>query len=429
MKQTFKTLIVNILTYEAKMLLKRTKPFVIVITGSVGKTSTKDAIYAAIKNNISARKSEKSFNSELGVPLTVLGLPNAWNNPLMWLKNIVDGFFQILSPHSYPNVLVIEAGVDRPGDMKHLASWLKPDVVVLTRLPDIPVHVEYFSRPEEVIAEKMELVKALKPEGILVYNHDDPIVESQLKEVRQQTIGFSRYLPSAYTATADKMVYHDDILVGSECTVSHNNESVVVRIKGTVGEHHSYGIAAALAVASTLDISLADASAGLQTLSFPPGRMRIIPGLKSTTIIDDTYNSSPVAVEAALNALHEVRTAKRRIAVLGDMLELGQFSIQEHERVGALAAKQADILFTLGVRARKIAEGALENGMDEALIFQYEDVMRAGRELQQILEPGDVILIKASQGIRAERVVEEIMADPDAASELLVRQDSAWKRR
>jgi UDP-N-acetylmuramoyl-tripeptide--D-alanyl-D-alanine ligase len=110
------------------------------------------------------------------------------------------------------------------------------------------------------------------------------------------------------------------------------------------------------------------------------------------------------------------------------MLELGKFSSSEHERIGVLAATSADILLTVGIRARKIAEAALHHGLKESSIFQYDDVDRAGRELQALLQPGDVVLVKASQGIRAERIIEEVMADPDLAAQLLVRQEKAWKR-
>ena len=154
--------------------------------------------------------------------------------------------------------------------------------------------------------------------------------------------------------------------------------------------------------------------------------MRIVAGLKDTVIIDDTYNSSPTAAERALSTLLELKTGGSRIAVLGDMLELGQFSVREHEKLGEQAAETADVLFTVGVRARKIAEGALEAGMNEKRIFQYDDAVSAGRELQNYIKKGDVILVKGSQGIRCERIVADIMAHPEQAEALLVRQSSVW---
>jgi len=429
MKQIFKKFIVFILNYEARLLLFRAKPFIITITGSVGKTSTKDAIFSVLKNYRRTRKSEKSFNSEIGVPLSILGLPNAWDNPWLWLKNLIDGAIISLFSKQYPEVLVLETGVDRPGDMANLAKWLKSDIVIITSLPDVPVHVEYFATPEAVTKEKLELLKALKPNGVFIYNHDDDKLSAITKEVRQPSIGYGRYNPTQFLASADTVLYRDDVAIGTIFTLKHLDETVQIRVMGSVGLQNTYTYSAAAAVASQFDITLEAVANALQDHQVPPGRMRLLSGIKNSLIIDDTYNSSPTAVESALLSLKELKGAKRKIAILGDMLELGHFSSREHEKVGELVPKCADVLITLGVRSRKIAKVALEFGMNEEFIFQYDDVMRAGRELQNYLQPGDVVLVKASQSIRAEKIVEEIMADPELASELLVRQDEAWKKR
>ena len=144
-------------------------------------------------------------------------------------------------------------------------------------------------------------------------------------------------------------------------------------------------------------------------------------------IIDDTYNSSPIALESALVTLSELRGFSRKVAVLGDMLELGRHSVSAHEAAGNQAAKTADILITVGIRARGIAEAALNSGMSEKNILQYEDSVTAGRELQNLIQPGDVILIKGSQGICMERAVADIMAQPELAEEQLVRQSAVWQ--
>ena len=429
MKMVLKKIVVAVLTFEAKVLLRRTKPFIIAITGSVGKTSTKDAIFTILKNHKKTRKSQKSFNSEIGVPLSILGLPNAWGNPFLWLKNFFDGFMIAFFSRNYPEVLVLECGVDRPGDMAALTKWLSPDIVVMTRLPDVPVHVEFFGTPEAVVAEKMELLKALKPDGVFIYNHDDVKLQNAVKDVRQSAVGFSRYLPTHFTASSDAIVYHNDEPVGSTFTLTHLNESVPIKVMGSIGMQNAYTFAAAAAVASQFDISLQSVAEAVLEHQSPPGRMRMIPGIKGTLIIDDTYNSSPVAVEAALTSLSEIRGAKRKIAIIGDMLELGQFSSRAHEKVGEQVPKCADVLFTLGVRARKIAETAIEFGLHEKNVFQHDDIARAGRELQAFIKPGDVILIKASQGIRAEKIVEEIMAHPELATKQLARQEASWKLR
>jgi UDP-N-acetylmuramoyl-tripeptide--D-alanyl-D-alanine ligase len=427
MKSIFKKIVVAILTLEAKLLLKRTNPQIIAITGSVGKTSIKDSVYTVLKGTLHVRKSEKSFNSEIGVPLSVLGLPNGWNSPWLWLKNIIDGAMLVLHPGEYPKILVLEMGVDRPGDMDKLTAWIKPDVVVLTRLPDVPVHVEFFSSPEAVIEEKVKLVQALKPDGVFVYNQDDEKIVEVAGSVLQRAVGYSRYSLSPYTASGDKIVYENGQVVGFEFILTHLTEAVTMRVQGSLGVQHAYNYAAAAAVASVFDISIQDCAEALSNHIPPQGRMRIIPGIKKTLIIDDTYNSSPIASEQALKTLGELRGVKRRIAVLGDMMELGQFSIREHERIGTLVAQHADVLVTVGVRARGFSKGAMDAGMNPKNIFEYDDALRAGREIQTFIKEGDVLLVKGSQSIRAERFVEELMEEPLRAEELLVRQSGDWK--
>lgn len=429
MKDIFKKFIVAVMTAEARMLLHRTKPTIIAITGSVGKTSTKDAIFTVLKNHKRARKSQKSFNSEIGVPLSILGLPNAWSNPFAWLKNIIDGLFIALWSTDYPEVLILETGVDRPGDMASLTRWLSPHIVVMTRLPDVPVHVEYFDSPEAVVREKLTLLDALVPDGVFIYNHDDEKLQAATKAVRQSAVGFSRYVPSHFTASQDAILYHDDRPVGCSFSISHLDETALLKVRGAVGTPAIYSYTAACAVAAQFDISLSECATALVEHYATPGRLSVLPGIKGTVIIDDTYNSSPIAVEAALETLRDLKGFTRKIAVLGDMLELGKYSASEHERVGALVPASADLLITLGVRSRATAKAALEHGMSEKVVWQYDDSSRAGRELQNLIAPGDVILIKASQGIRAERVVEEIMAEPERAHQVLVRQDTSWQYR
>ena len=427
MKEIFKKIIIAILTLEAKILLKRTRPQIIAVTGSVGKTSIKDAIFEVFKGTTHVRKSEKSFNSEIGVPLSVLGLPNAWNNPFFWIKNIFDGALIALHPHEYPKLLILEMGVDRPGDMDKLTSWIRPDVVVLTRLPDVPVHVEFFESPEAVIKEKKKLVDALKPDGVLVYNQDDEKVMEVVQTAFQRSIGYSRYSLSPFTASADKIIYEDGRAVGFEFLLTHLDRATLMRVNGSLGVQHAYNYAAASAVASVFSIDIDAVAEALRSYVPPAGRMRIVRGIKETLIIDDTYNSSPTASERSLATLGELKGVKRRIAVLGDMMELGQFSIREHERIGRLIPHSVDILATIGVRSRGFSKGAIEAGMNPKNIFEFDNALQAGKEMQTFIQAGDVLLVKGSQSIRAERFVEELMAEPERAEELLVRQDPMWK--
>ena len=144
MKDTFKKIIVKILKIESKLVLAKYKPKVIAITGSVGKTSTKDAVYAVVSEFAYVRRSEKSYNSQIGLPLTILGIPNGWSDPLVWFSNILKGFWLVVWPHKYPEWLVLEVGVGKPGDMKEITSWLSTDVVIITAIGDTPSHIEFF---------------------------------------------------------------------------------------------------------------------------------------------------------------------------------------------------------------------------------------------------------------------------------------------
>lgn len=426
MHELFKYVVTKILMYEAKFLLWRKRPIIIGITGSVGKTTTKDAIYAALKSTVNVRKSEKSFNSNIGVALTILGLQNAWNNPFLWLKNIFDGALHALIPIHYPEVLVLELGVDRPGDMKTLTDFIKPDIVVLTRLPDMPVHVEFFSSPEEVRQEKLVLVQALKQDGVFIYNNDDERIRQYVEEVRQPSFGYSRYSHAHFQVKADKILYDGGQASGMEFTLSHLDKEVIVQLQGVLGVQHAYNIAAAMAVAHQFEVPLEAAAAAFKDFKPAPGRMRLLGGRNKTLIIDDTYNSSPVAAERALQTLAEMRVPKRKVAILGDMLELGQYSVGEHERMGAMAAEAVDVLITLGLRSRGTAKAALEYGLSEKHVFQYDNAESLAAEIDSLIKPEDVILVKGSQSIRAERVVKALLHEPEKMSRFLVRQDSVW---
>jgi UDP-N-acetylmuramoyl-tripeptide--D-alanyl-D-alanine ligase len=143
MRTIFRKTLIQILIAESKLVLMRYKPRVIAITGSVGKTSTKDALYAVLSKVAYVRKSEKSFNSQIGLPLTILGLPNGWNNLGVWISNILRGLWLIIGPNHYPRWLVLEVGVGKPGDMQETASWLRTDAVIMTAIGETPAHIEF----------------------------------------------------------------------------------------------------------------------------------------------------------------------------------------------------------------------------------------------------------------------------------------------
>ncbi len=437
MKRVLKLLVVFLLTLEARLVLRRYHPFVVAVTGSVGKTSTKDAIFEVLKGSIKARKSEKSFNSEIGVPLTVLGLSNEWLDPFGWAMNLLRGLMMLVVRVPYPELLVLEIGADHPGDIKRAMRWLTPDIAVVTRLPDLPVHVEYFSSPEEVAREKAELVRALRPTGVFVANADDPMVTalSSLTRAHMLTYGFGETAMVRGSGQGIDYGTRDDrkVPLGMKCAIDHRGESYDLRMKGVLGDHVLLPALAAFAVGVARKIPLQDIALSLSVLETPRGRMRIIPGRNGSIIIDDSYNSSPVALGAALETLKGVE-ANHRIAVLGDMLELGKYSETEHWDAGRALGGWVDRLVTVGRRARGIAEGAKTAGLPEGMIRTFSNSKEAGEWLMPELRTGDVVLVKGSQGsgenmIRMERAIERMMAHPEDADKLLVRQEPAWKRQ
>lgn len=430
-----KTAVVHLLTWEARLVLMRYKPRIIAVTGSMGKTSAKDAIYAALSESLHVRKSKKSFNSELGVPLTILGLETAWSNPLKWLSNIVQGLWLVVWKHEYPAWLVLEVGADRPGDIRTLAKWLRPDVAVITGVPDMPVHVEYFESTEALLKEKRALAEYLKAGGKLILNGDDERMRRVQSDFRGATLTYGLEPDNDFRAVQEEIAYESDLPVGMRFRAERTTFSVPVEIFGSLGLPRVYAALAAIAVAECVGVDAVSAGAALRGWEPPSGRLRIIKGIKDTLIIDDTYNSSPAAALAALDTLKLVKSPSgkriRRIAILGDMLELGKYSAQAHRAVGERAAKCASMLITVGFRSRATADAALDAGMKDEKIRQYElgESVRAGEELKLELKEGDVILIKGSQGMRMEKTVHELMADPARAPELLVRQEEEWLNR
>jgi UDP-N-acetylmuramyl pentapeptide synthase len=155
--------------------------------------------------------------------------------------------------------------------------------------------------------------------------------------------------------------------------------------------------------------------------------MRLIPGKKGTMLIDDTYNAAPLAVMEGIDALAKISLAKRRIAVLGDMLELGRFSVKEHEKIGRMLITKVDALMAVGVRAKSIADAARDGGMKDSRIIEVGDAEAAAEALLGLIKEGDAVYIKGSQRMRMEKVVKALMAEPERAGELLVRQDTVWQ--
>jgi len=429
MKETLKKIVATILAWEASRVLRRFAPRIVAVTGSVGKTSTKDAIVAVLERSANVRGSAKSYNSEFGVPLTILGLDNAWGSAVGWTRNIIEGFLVPYISRGYPDWLVLEVGADRPGDISSLTRWLHPEIAVVTRIGEVPVHVEQFGSPLHVLAEKSHLVKAVREGGAVVLNYDDEKVRNMKAGhgVQVRTYGLSD--GALVHGVLPHILYEKDQPMGMTLKVETTGKSVPLRLKNVFGTHAVMPALAALAVAELTQVNLLDAIKGLEWLEPAPGRLRLIAGVKKSFILDDTYNSSPVALHAALDTVQEMQVKGRKIAVLGDMMELGVYSQEEHKKAGRHTATVCEKLYVVGPRAVFIEEGARQGGMSTDRIKKFSDATSAGAALKKEIEKGDLILVKGSQAVRMERTVVEIMADPSLAPDLLVRQDPEWAKR
>jgi len=427
MKTTLKKIISYILQIESRLVLAKYKPKVVAITGSVGKTSTKDAVYAVVSKISYVRKSQKSYNSEVGLPLTILGVPNAWNSPTLWLKNILKGAWLIVWPHKYPKWLVLEVGVGKPGDMKKTASWLKTDAVIITAIGDTPAHIEFFNSHKHLVEEKSGLIKTLKKDGLLVLNADDATVLEMKNKTKCRVVTYGLQGEADVHGSGDSILYSNaNEPEGIVFRVDSEGSSIPVVIEGVFGRNHIYASLATLALCLGLKWNMLDAVNALKNYEVPPGRMRLLKGIKDTLIIDDTYNSSPFACESALRTLGELKSSKRKVAVLGDMLELGRHTIDAHKNIGKIASENVKVLVVVGPRAQSIKEGAILAGMPEENIFEFTNSFEAGEFVKTFVKKGDLILVKGSQGVRMERIVAEILLDQENKNNLLVRHDSEW---
>ncbi|MEI7810135.1 MAG: Mur ligase family protein [bacterium] len=428
MKEIFKKTITYILRLESKLILWKYKPKIVAITGSVGKTSTKDAVYAVLSAVTYVRKSEKSFNSEIGLPLTILGCPNGWNNPYTWLKNVLKGLWLFIWPHKYPKWLVLEVGIGKPNDMKKTASWLKTDAVIMTAIGETPVHIEFFNSRKHLVEEKSELIKTLKKDGILVLNADDETILGMKSKTKCRivTYGFSDGVD--IRGSADTIFYNsENELEGVIFRVDEKNgSSLPVIIDGVFGRNHIYASLATLGFSYGLKLNMLNATNALKNYEVPPGRMRLLKGINNTKIIDDTYNSSPFACEAGLKTLGEIKSNGRKIAVLGDMLELGKHTKEAHENIGKVVKDICNILVVVGPRSQAIKDGAIEAGMNTEDIFEFKNSHEAGEFLKTFVKENDIVFMKGSQGMRMERAVEAILSDQKNKFKLLVRQDKEW---
>jgi len=374
-----------VLALLARAIIRKYRPKIVMVTGSVGKTSTKDAVAAALSERFHLRASEKSYNSEFGVPLTIIGTKNPWADFHKWARVIEEGVALLMLPSHYPKLLVLEVGADRPGDLKRILKIATPDAVVVTCLPDVPVHVEAYASPAAVHEEEFAPAYALAPDAPLIIAASDLNAKTMAARlpVKVTTFGFAEGA-DVHIGTPE-IAEEGGVPSGMAAPVTTPSGEYRLVVPGALGRPQLLAPAAAFALARALGLTDEETLTGLARYVPPAGRCRIVRGINDSLIIDDSYNASPAAVEEALAILAEVPAHGKRIAVIGDMLELGRYSVTEHERVGKAAAGKADMVIAVGVRSRALADAARAAGLDDAHARMYETSSLAAQELKGMI--------------------------------------------
>ncbi len=419
------------LKFLAQLILKKYQPVIIGITGSIGKTSTKEAVYAVLKDKMAVRMSQKNYNNEIGLPLTIIGIESGGHSLMEWLKIFFYALrLVVFKDNKYPRALILEMGVDHPGDMAYLTAIAPPMVGLVTSVSYS--HLESFGNVENIKKEKQVLIENLDNKGLAILNYDNELTREMAGASRAKVLTYG--LRDGANLQAQDIIFNfakgTYELSGLNFKMNHNGAVVPVFMPGVMTESALYAALGAAAVGLYFDMNLIEIAQALSGFHLPKGRMNILPGIKHTFIIDDTYNSSPEAAMAALDILRRIKVdeSAEKYAVLGEMLELGAYTEEGHRLVGEkLVQSGISNLIAVGERARDIISGATAAGMADDYIFYFDSAIEAGRFLQNRIKAGDIILIKGSQGIRMERAVKEIMAEPERAEELLVRQGKEWE--
>ena len=349
---------------------------VIAVTGSVGKTSTKDILASIISTQYKVLKTEGNLNNHIGLPLTILKLKD----------------------HT---ALVIEMGMSSLGEISKLTNIAKPTICVITNVGTS--HIGNLGSRENILKAKLEILEGMDKTGTLVINNDNDLLNDWNKNN-------TTYNVATFGIESNSDVIANEIELkeySSEFTAKIDSEELLVKVP-VGGQHFVYNALCAITVGKLLNIPFQKILNGIENFELTKNRMDIKKNSKGVTIINDCYNANYDSMKAAIEYISKM-TTKRKITVLGDMLELGEYSKGLHEKVGEEVAKNnIDILVTVGEEAKHIITSGIEHGMNKENIFNYKTNEEAIKKLKEILKSGDVVLIKASNGMHFNEIAEQI---------------------
>lgn len=360
----------------AQYYRKQFKLPIIAVTGSVGKTTTKDLIAAVLSKKYNTLKTEGNFNNEIGMPLTVFRLED------------------------HHECAVVELGMNHFGEIERLSRALLPDIAVITNIG--VAHIENLGSQEGILKAKLEILEGLKAQGPLIINGDDVLLQTVAsKEHPLITYGRASkhsYFAEGYTTKDNHMMV--------QITTPKASYPVIIP---ALGEHMMYNGLVAVAIAEHLGLTKEEILEGLMTYKPSQMRMNIETSPQGVTLINDAYNASPDSMKASLKVLNDYEAKGRRIAVLGDMFEMGEHGPKLHEEVGAFIAElDLDTLYTVGPLARLIAEKAEAMNTKRLKCQKFDTKEQCIKVLQQTQQQGDIILLKASRGMAFEEIANAI---------------------
>ena len=349
---------------------------VVGVTGSVGKSTTKEMIAQVMETTFRTAKTPANHNNDIGMPMAILGMPED------------------------TQVAVVEMGMNHFREMAYLSRIARPDLAVILNIGTM--HMEHLGSQEGIRRAKMEILEGMAPDARLVLNGDDALLRS-LEEQPEQ--------PILYFGTDDSLnVYATDIRQDDTlCFTAHDDggDSFPVRLH-VEGSHYVPDALAAVTVGLAMGVTPANIRTGLDCFRNMSGRQEVLE-IGGITFIKDCYNAGPESMEAALKVLG--KKPGRRVAVLGDMLELGACTAAEHYRVGRLAAAKSDLVFAFGPNAERVVNGCITGGMEKFHVQGFTEMDKIIAVLKRMLLPGDVVLVKGSHGMHMEQIIDAFLAD------------------
>lgn len=351
---------------------------VIAVTGSVGKTSTKDIIASVMSKKYKVLKTEGNMNNHIGLPFTLLKLRDH-------------------------NAIVVEMGMNHFGEIRTLTNIVKPTTCVITNIGTS--HIGNLGSRENILKAKLEIIEGMKKEGIIVLNNDNDLLHTWIEK------NINKYKIATYGIENESDITAQDIQMEEESSkyiskIQNKKYKIEVPVPG---KHFVYNSLAAIMVGLINNIDINKIQEGIKEFSLSKNRMQIEKNKKGVTIINDTYNASFDSMKASIQCLSN-RNEKRKIAVLGDMFELGEYSVELHKQVGIEIKKEnIDILITVGILAENIAIEAIKSGMSKDNVYILKNNEEAIELIKKIEQEDDVILIKASNGMKFNKIVEKLI--------------------